>query len=271
MQPKLFDISRAWLVAGLLCIGVPVVEAAGDNWEEEALLLYNSGSPKINELRALSTGDERLKSYALTLSLLFNEPLREENALIARASFDELFKKNPHDDVGLASAYYLARINHRHLDEPDLDAARSAYQFLFESYPTRFFGELAFQKYLLMEIYKSRPSESAIERLMRLEYEGRRLVIPDMRRSYHRSIGEAYKSLDLSMEKAYEHLKAAYDIESSVPETQTDLMWSLSEIAEKLGRDEVAIATLEDFVKTARWDDRHSEAATRLSRLKSNQ
>lgn len=239
------------------------------DWEDEALLLFNAGSPEINDLRARSTGNERLRSYARALGQLHSLPMSEQNALLAKATFDALFESNPNDQVGLASAYYLARINHKHLDEPDLEAARAAYRYIFESYPARFFGELAFLKYLLVELYEDVNDEKIDHRIASLEVMGMQLSIPDMIRGYHRAIGDAYLGYELSDEKAYEHLKAAYEITSSVPETQVELMLTVADLAESFGEDDVAIAALRDFLKTARGDDRRGDVALRIAALSS--
>lgn len=252
----------------LFCFWSLATARGAEEWEKEALLLYSSGSPEINDLRARSTGNERLRRYAKALGVLFREPSREENALLAKTTFDALSEANGRDDVGLASAYYLARISHRHLDRPDLVSASAAYRKLFESYPRSFFGELAFLKYLLLELYSSEGSESPSERLAHLEAQGNRLIIPDMRRGFHRSIGEAYRYYELSETTAYEHLKAAYDIGSSVPETQIDLMLTVAELAESRGELGVAIAALQKFLTVARRDDRRNDVAERMSNLK---
>lgn len=244
------------------------VTRGSEEWQEEALLLYSTASPEINDLRARSTGNERLRRYAKGLKTLFRQPSREENVLLAKTTFDALYEENPRDDVGLASAYYLARISHRFLDEPDLESAQSAYRYLFEMYPRRFFGELAFLKYLLLELYDSDSLESPEERLRRLETLGDRLVIPDTRRGYHRSIGEAYRAYELSESKVYEHLKAAYDIDTSVPETQTELMLTVAELAESRGELGVAIAALQKFLAVARRDERRTQVAERMAALK---
>ncbi len=195
--------------------------------------------------------------------------MREENALLAKETFDILFESNPNDQVGMASAYYLARITHKHLDQPDLEAARSAYRYIFESYPSRFFGELAFLKYLLMELYNGEGVRSVTDRIASLEMLGDQLTIPDMIRGYHRAIGDAYLGYELSDEKAYEHLKAAYEIKSSVPETQVELMLTVAELAELFGEKDVAIAALQDFLKAANGDDRRGEVALRIAALNS--
>lgn len=241
----------------------------GNDWEEEALLLYNSASPEINDLRGRSMGNERLKAYAKAMGILFEAPLREENALIAKTTLDALFESNPNDDVGTASAYYLARISHKYLDQPDLVAARSAYRYIFETYPGRFFGELAFLKYLLIELYENDSEKAPLSVIVELENLGSGLTIPSMKKGFHRVLGDAYLGYELSEEKAYEHLNAAYRIDSSVPETQLELMLSLADLAEVLGRKEEAIAVLQDFLKTARRDDRRGEVASRIATLSS--
>jgi len=253
----------------LVAAMIQVSAVSANDWENEALLLYNSGSPEINDLRARSTGNERLKAYARALGQLHTQPMREENTLLAKATFDALFESNPNDQVGLASAYYLVRINHKHLDEPDLEAARSGYRYLFDSYPTRFFGELAFLKYLLLELYDDESLKEPAQRIATLEIMGRQLTIPDMKRGFHRAIGDGYLVYELSEEKAYEHLKAAYELTSSVPETQVELMLTVAELAESRGEIDVAIAALQDFLRAARGDDRRSEVAIRIAALSS--
>jgi hypothetical protein len=267
----LFDsISRLMPRGVLVLFAISAVAALGgaEEWEPEALLLYNSSSPEINDLRARSTGNERLRRYAKALGMLHRQPVREEDALLAKLAFDKLLDVNPNDDVGIASAYYLARISHRHLDRPDIESAREAYHYLFENFPRRFFGELAFLKYLLLEFYGSDARESPGDRLSRLEGLGDRLVIPDMRRGYHRSIGDAYLTYDLSKTKAYEHLKLAYDIDTSVPETQLDLILKVAELAELHGDLGVAIGALNKFLKVTRRDERRSDVEVRLTELR---
>ena len=56
-----------------------------------------------------------------------------------------------------------------------------------------------------------------------------------MQRGFHRSMGEAYRVFELSEAKAYKHLRAAYEIEAPVPETQIELMLSVAELAEAMG------------------------------------
>lgn len=268
MQP----FSKSILSHGLWALfavaaGCSAAKGAED-WQLEALLLYNSGSPGVNELRARSTGNLRLGRYAQALELLFKEPKEEANTLRAKKLLDHLFEINGNDDVGLASAYYLARINHKHLDEPDLESARLGYRYLFETYPGRFFGELAFLKFILVELYEGDSKDGIEKRLMELEKRGGKLTIPEMRRGFHRSMGEAYRVFELSDTKAYEHLKAAYELKAPLPETQIELMLSVAELAEAMGEFDVAVSALEDFLATAKWDDRRQSVAIQLAELK---
>lgn len=268
MQP----FSKSNLLCGCFAVFAiamaPNRAMAAELWEVEALLLYNSGSPEVNDLRARSTGNTRLGGYAKALEILFQEPREEANVLRAKKVFDQLFEINGKDDVGMAAAYYLARISHKHLDEPDLESARLGYRYLFETYPGRFFGELAFLKFILVELYEREAEESIGARLESIEERGKRLTIPEMQRGFHRSMGEAYRVFELSEAKAYKHLRAAYEIEAPVPETQIELMLSVAELAEAMGDVDVAISALEDFLRTAKWDDRLETVAVRLADLK---
>lgn len=268
MQPFSKSIVSLGGIAVTMILAGPSPAESAEPWEMEALLLYNSGSPEVNDLRARSTGNVRLGGYARALEILFQEPREEANALRAKKLLDQLFEVNEKDDVGMASAYYLARISHKHLDEPDVEAARLGYRYLFETYSGRFFGELAFLKFVLVELYERDSEESVEQRLENLEKSGERLTIPEMRRGFHRSMGEAYRVFELSDAKAYEHLKAAYELEAPVPETQIELMLSVAELAESIGDVDLAISALEDFLATAKWDERRQAVAVQLSELK---
>ncbi|HCR30804.1 MAG TPA: hypothetical protein DIV79_12385 [Opitutae bacterium] len=60
--------SKSILCHGLWALFAVVVGCSAakgaEAWEVEALLLYNSGSPEVNDLRARSTGNVRLGRYA---------------------------------------------------------------------------------------------------------------------------------------------------------------------------------------------------------------
>ena len=238
--------------------------AAGD-WEEEALLLLNAVSPNLNDLRSRSTGNERLARYAEALAAMNVNGIIPANPKAAEKIFRELVDIRSDDAIGLASRYYMIRIEQELVPEFD---ARDSYRRLFQTHPDSFFGGLSLVKYAMLETYIDSDKADALRRLVVLERLGQDLRIPDVRRDFSRVLGEAYLAFELSEEKAYEHLKDATDIGSTIPEAQADLLIKTGELAEQLGRLNDAVDLYARFCEEMEHDLRKTEIEQRLSRLK---
>ena len=251
------------LFAGFVWLG-GITSAVGD-WEEEALLLLNTVSPNLNDLRSRSTGNERLGRYAEALAAMNRNGIIPANPKAAEKIFRELLDIRSDDAIGLASRYYMIRIEQELAPEFD---ARESYRSLFQTYPDTFFGGLSLVKYAMLETYVNSDKADALRRLIVLEQLGQDLQIPDVRRDFNRVLGEAYLNFELSGEKAYEHLKDAADIGSTIPEAQADLLIKTGELAEQLGRLNDAVDLYARFCEEMEHDSRKAEIELRLSRLK---
>jgi len=211
-------------------------------------------------------GNDRLGRYAEGLTALMTNGILPPNPQQARKIFRELFEIRPDDSVGLASRYYLIQVEKELTPEFD---AKASYLRFFQAYPTTFFGGLSVVKYAMMEAYLNDDKAGTLQRLIVLENLGSDLKIPDLRRDFRRIIGEAYLIYDLSEEKAYEHLKDAVEIGSTIPEVQSDLLVKTGELAERLGRIGDAVDLYTRFCDSSVPNPRKAEITQRIERLKS--
>ncbi len=240
-----------------------------EEWEQESMLLYNASSSPLMLSKARDLGNTRMSLYLKAIIAMHHPPKGELSADEARGVLQQLIEVSDSDQIGVAARFYLARAPHTNNHAEDVTRSSDAYLQLYQDAPNRFFGQMAFLKHLLYYLYEYNGSASAEERLAEMEKMGEGLSIPDLSRSFHHSMGEAYLHFELSDSKAFEHWKRAHEIGFANPSAQADLQLRLGKLAEKIGKLEFAVIVYQDFLKTAPRDDRKTEIAQRLAALTS--
>lgn len=234
------------------------------------MLLYSDSSSEFTRLRALGEKDPRLAEYTRALVTLHDEnaDLAERHAL-ARGMLERLVEEYRDDAIGMASLYYLARIAQVHPVEEDLQKAKLLYLELFENHSDRFFGQLAFLKYAMIEIYDdSVTGSTAATRIRAIEDHEDRITLRDMKRNYHRILGEAYAALEIDDGKAYEHLKAAYEIGIPLVSLRVDVLSKLAPLAEQFGEMETALQAYDELAGIASQDQRQEGFREKANQLR---
>lgn len=246
-------------VLGILVVFIfPISLWSVDDWKKEMLLIYSEGAVEMNLLRAEGQNNNRLKDYATALQSMHREPRDRERVESALETFELLIKSHAEDNVGIASAYYRARIFQMFLVEPNLAMAKSEFRSVFDAYPGHFFGQKALLNWVGLELYHN-SDRAMYARIALVEGYEAQLPIEDLRRSYHKMLGDAYRTSDLSKEKAFKHLKKAYEIGFSIPKSQADLVFSLGQLAEELDDNGYAIERYGEFVQEYNLDTRTPE------------
>ncbi len=260
-------------ILGVCCIAFSVSPwlsgANASNWEDESMLLYNASASPLMLSKARDLGNTRMSLYLKAVIAMHHPPSGELSSVEARSLLQQLVDVSDSDHVGIASRFYLARVSHSEDHEADVSVSSAAYYRLFRDKPESFFGQMAFLKHLLYNLYEYEGSLAVAERIAKLEEMGKELSIPDLRRNFHHSMGEAYLHFQLSSMKAFEHWKKAYEIGFANPSAQADLIVRLGELAEKLEKLEFAIILYRDFLKNSPRDERTVEISQRLSSLNS--
>ncbi|EDY80813.1 hypothetical protein VDG1235_430 [Verrucomicrobiia bacterium DG1235] len=241
-------------------------------WEQEVMLIYSDSSTEFNRLRTLGNENQRLALYTNALDTLYGKIEVEEGEKPYRVSqriFRMIIADNDEDAIGLASAYYLARISQSNPVEQDMAEAKKLYWTLYEKWPERFFGQMAFVKYLTLEIYDDDGSGDRVEeRIQKLEKMVDGITLPELRQNVHRILGEAYVSFDLSAEPAYRHLLEAYDIGIPVLSIRIEVLQKIGQLGEELGQDERALMAYDELLLVARGHKNYVDFAERAARLR---
>lgn len=241
-------------------------------WEQEILLIYSDNSTEFNRLRSLGQDNQRLALYTTALDTLHGKvevDEGEEPYQVAQRSLRMLVADNDEDAIGLASAYYLARIAQSNPYEQDIAAAKKLYWDLYEKWPERYFGQMAFAKYATLHLYDEDGSErEVLDRIQNLEPIVSDISIPEVRQNVHRLIGEAYVVFDLDPERAYQHLLAAYDLGIPVESIRIEVLERLGKLGEEIGQLERALLAYDELLRTAPRRKNAAEFAESAKRLR---
>lgn len=268
-----FSLKR--LVVLILVLSTGWSQSLGEEerpiWEQEVMLVYSARSTEFNRLRSLGKDNKRLSLYTRALDTLHGKlPVDdgEKGYQVALRIFRMIIADNDRDAIALASAYYTARIAQSNPFEQSISEAKILYWDLYEQWPERFFGQMAFVKYATLHIYDDDGSEDeAWERIQNLEPIVADISIPELRQNVHRIMGEAYASFDLDSELAYEHLLEAYQLGIPVDSIRIEVLERIGELGEVLGKKERALLAFDELIRSAPRHEKiaeFSEAAERL-------
>ncbi len=267
---------RLVLFAFLACIGWSswAQDEERPIWEQEVMLVYSGTSTEFNRLRSLGKDNKRLALYTTALDTLYGKvPVEGDQKpyQVAQRIFRIIIADDNSDAIGLASAYYMARIAQSNPFEQDISEAKKLYWKLYEQWPDRFFGQMAFVKYATLHIYDDDGSEEDVwQRIQNLEPIVADLTIPEMRQNVHRIMGEAYAVFGLDSKLAYEHLLEAYQLGIPVDSIRIEVLERIATLGEALGKNERALLAYDELLRSAPRHERakqFSESAERLRAL----
>lgn len=261
---KRYPLSFRLPFFAILSLFVVGISAQDDRpiWEQEALLVYSESSGDFNRLRSFGSVNQRLSLYTQAHDILHGQVEVEEGHHAyqdARRLFRMLVADRDDDAIGLASAYYLARIAQSNPFEKDISEAKQLYWDLYDAWPDRFFGQMAFAKYVTLEVYDDTSMFSAEERIQKLEPIVPSISLPNIRQSVHRILGESYLRFELDPEPAYKHFQSAYDIGVPVESMRVQVLERIAELGSQLGMTERALRAYEEILLIDPYNE-HAEA-----------
>ncbi|MBC2604980.1 hypothetical protein [Pelagicoccus albus] len=240
-------------------------------WEQEAMLIYHGQSTEFNRLRSLGKNNNRLALYTEALDTVYGKLKVEEEEpyKVAERIFENLISDNSSDAIGLASAYYLARVVQSNPYEKDIAKAKMLYWDLYEKWPERFFGQMAFVKYATLHIYDDDGSgDEVLTRIQDLEPMLNKISISKLKQNAHRIMGEAYVAFELDSESAFKHLKKAYDLGVPVQSIKIEVLERLAVLGEEIGETERALSAYDELLLIAPNHPQAIAFAENASRLR---
>lgn len=241
-------------------------------WEQEVMLVYSGRSTEFNRLRSLGKDNQRLSLYTIALDTLHGKiPVKKDEKpyLVAQRIFGTILADNDRDAIGLASAYYMARIKQSNPFEQDIAEAKKLYWNLYDKWPKRFFGQMAFVKYATLHIYDDDGSgDEVLKRIQNLEPIVSDISIPELRQNVHRIMGEAYVSFELDSEMAYEHFLEAYRLGIPVDSIRIEVLERIGKLGEELGKNERALLAFDELLRSAPRHAKRAEFSKSAERLR---
>lgn len=241
-------------------------------WQQEVMLVYSGTSTEFNRLRSLGKNNQRLALYTRALDILHEKVEVDEDEKpyeVAQGIFRIIISDNDEDAIGLASAYYLARIVQSNPYEQDIEEAKKLYWEIYERWPERFFAQMAVVKYATLHIYgDDSSSDDVYERIQELEPIIGKITIPELRQNMHRIVGEAYARFELDSTVAFEHLKEAHALGIPVASIRVEVLEYLAALGEEIGELERALQAYDELALIAPKHERTEEFSANAHRLR---
>lgn len=265
---RLLSAISAALGAGLLTLAAndsPLLDSA---WDDAATLRVQEAYGNFSAAEKSKTGDPRDVDFGLAVSLLNLQPRTTGNIDRAEALFTQLIIANPNDEVGIASQYYLARVEQVHRNAPNLPKALHIYDDLIRQHPDHFYAQTAITKVAILKL-DALPSTADKSRML-VEVEQLRPLLKDpaARCNFALTLGNACILYHLGDEKAMHYLMEADALGIPVQVVEANVLIRIGNLATRLGRKEIAIAHFEHFLEKFPRNTRSYTVREKIKELK---
>lgn len=218
----------------------------------------------VASLARSAPGDARL-AVAHAGGLLARQPRTAGNIAEARAILETVVAAAPAagtDDQRPLARYLIARIDHDHLDTPDIAAARAGYEALRRDFPGHLLAERSAVHLGFILAYQT-PGATGVAAAPAIETLLASVSAPAARRELHILLGRLHARAD-DAASALPHYQAARAIPCETPHRDGDIELSIATLASRLGHHELAARHYLAFAE-ARPIDARAGTARRLA------
>ena len=236
-----------------------------DAWRDAHHLLVNEAADQFDEIAR--RGGLREAQLGLAVTLINCQPLTQGNVDRAAGILESLRSADDDDQTGIAAAYYLARVEQVHRFQPDPARALTLYDELAARHPSHRLGQMALVKAGMIRLFQVRPIEEQLRLFDRIAAGGKALTDPDARRDFHLMLADAATMMQLSDERALEHLIEADRAGLAKRKTAGDVWVRIGELARKLHRTDLAATYYRRFAEEFPRDERTLLVRQRLGEL----
>lgn len=260
----------AALFAGLVAFSLQAGQTPDPlraGWEE---LTFLNPNPALVHFREAGEADPNSREVHLgeALALLNAQPRSETNLAEARRIFEALATTGPDDEIGIAAAYYLARLRQIHDDTTDDTAAMLDYRALLQAHPGHPIAELAAPKLAILLLYADVAMdrwEQHVQEILTLlpslqSLEARRdtrLILADALLKLRRDHARAYPLITYCLRENL--VVRSYRLNT--------LLLQAAESARVLGFKTEAAGFYRSFLENAPYDVKSAEVRLRLAQL----
>ena len=230
-------VSSLLLTAGILTAQEPSDAPAlmAPYFHELRRLRFNEVYHRIDDANAKTEERWRHVTFGLAVAGLNRQPRSGKTVGKSERLFEAVQFGNRGDDLGVASAYFLARIVQIHRLNPDQAEAARMFRALSEEFPNHYFGQMAFLNYATITIYQQLDVEEISAALYRLEEEGQFLSIREIQRNFYRLMGETHVYYDVSRKRGEDFFIAAMEIGFDRAALRAKMLLRIAELARSRG------------------------------------
>lgn len=195
--------------------------------------------------------DELREVYFGRASNLLNiQPKSSANVETAAKLYRDVAKGNPNDEIGVASAYFLIRIDQFHRGpNPDLDRIAADFLALNALHPDRYFGQLALLKHVTISLWSDPASKPNVNGILRLESHAKDFTRPELAVIYHFLMSDAYLVRFSDPIAALRHQLARGGRLMVKEDTSADLTLKTAELCRETGDLREAAAYYREFLR----------------------
>ena len=207
-------------------------------------------------------------AFTRALAILNKQPKTQGNTERAARLFKKLHQAAPGSEIGIASLYFLGRIQQIHRHPFNQEEALRTYRLLSNQYKEHFFGQLAAHRIAMIQLYH--PSLKLSERqelFLELESLGEAMPNRHIRSSFHFLMGRASLRLDLPAEVSLEHYLKCARLGIVADKFRGNVFLSTANLAQELGRKELAREYYAKFLGEFERDKRATLVKDRLAEL----
>jgi len=183
-------------------------------------------------------------------NLLNVQPRTSANIDRAAELYRDVVKGDPDDEIGVASAYFLIRIEQFHRGPtPDLERIAGDFLALHAAHPERYFSQLALLKHVTLRLWSGTTTAEKQSEFSRLESYAKDFTRPELAVIYHFLLSDGYLVRLSDPVAALRHQRARDGRLMVKEDTSADLTLKTAELSREIGDLAEATAHYRDFLR----------------------
>ena len=240
-------------------------EGAGSPWHLASRGMVEEAHAAFSGMAGTGVA-ERESRFGLAITLLNLQPKTNRNIEKAYAVLGDLLEEDSSDRFGIASRYFLGRIDQIHRVVPDEKAARRHFLDLIEHHVEHPYAQLAIVKLGILDVYD--PENKNIASVIAdTEAHTGLLVDRIAKRDFHILLAKAIERFELPKRKSLDHLLAAQVADPAIARLDPGFTLHVADLARELGEHGRAVRHYREFLRNFRQDSRRYQVEQTLASL----
>ena len=244
-------------------------------WKKASAFSFAQAFDELELLKREQSTDQREFTFCEAVLLMNQQPKTQKNLTKAHSLFLKVIESDAHDDLGIQSRYFDARITEIHQRDPDPVTARAVLFAISQEHPDHYFGQLAYIKYVSSALFDADSIDEVRKNFETVESQSAIVSIPELKVIFHRNLAEGYtltkysRTKALSKEKALRHYLMAWNTGLHQRRSiRSNMLIRIGELAFELGEYDVAGEAFRHFLREFPRDQRAYMVSLRLKGMR---